>query len=66
MGKLKQTLEDGSLLEFSYVHEPLPEDIKWAVGHAAAFSDSPEETKQNALMLLNILDELRNDFRNIH
>lgn len=66
MGKLKQTLEDGCVLEFSYVHEPLPEDLKWAVGHAASFSDSPEETKQNALMLLKILDELRNDFGNIH
>jgi hypothetical protein len=66
MGKLKQTLEDGSTLEWDYIYEPMPEDLKWAIGVAASYSNSAEETKQNALMVLNVLDELRNDFRHIH
>ena len=66
MGKLKQSLEDGHILEYRYIHEPLPEDLKWAVGCESAFSDSPEETKQNALLLLQTLDELKNDFRNFY
>jgi hypothetical protein len=66
MGKLKQTLEDGQTLEYAYVHEPMPEDLKWAIGHASNFSNSPEETKQNALLLLQTLDELKNDFRNFY
>lgn len=66
MGKLKQTLKDGYTLEYEYIHEPMPEDLKWAIGHASTFSNSPEETKQNALLLLQTLDELKNDFRNFY
>jgi len=50
----------------SYIPEPLPEDLKWAVGHAAAHASSREDIKEIALDLLNIINELRNDFSNIH
>ena len=66
MGKLKQTLGDGYTVVYEYINEPMPEDLKWAIGHASTFSNSPEETKQNALLLLQTLDELRNDFGNLY
>tara|TARA_R100001440_G_scaffold61179_2_gene81035 strand:+ start:9062 stop:9253 length:192 start_codon:yes stop_codon:yes gene_type:complete len=63
MGKLK-TKHGG--IDMSYIPEPLPEDLKWAVGHAAAHASSREDIKEIALDLLNIINELRNDFSNIH
>lgn len=63
MGKLKT--KKGSI-DMSYIPEPLPEDLKWAVGHAAAHASSREDIKEIALDLLNIINELRNDISNIH
>ena len=63
MGKLK-TKQGG--IDIKYIPEPLPEDLKWAVGHAAAHASSREDIKEIALDLLNIINELRNDISNIH
>ena len=63
MGKLK-TKQGG--IDMNYIPEPLPEDLKWAVGHAAAHASSREDIKEIALDLLNIINELRNDISNIH
>lgn len=63
MGKLK---EHTGGVDLKYIPEPLPEDLKWAVGHAAAHASSREEVKELAIDLLNILNELRDDFGNLH